>query len=496
MSRIHQISREILTFERLNEIISGNYHISLSDESSEQIDRCANYLRDKISNSEELIYGINTGFGSLCDIRISDKEISALQHNLIRSHAAGLGDEVPLEVVKIMLLLKVQSLSYGNSGIRLKVVNRLVDFFNKNINPVIFQLGSLGASGDLAPLAHLSLPILGEGEVYLKEQKMQTEEAFRHLNLEPISLHPKEGLALLNGTQFSTAYGSYCIIETTRLMRLANLCAAVSIDAFQCRMSPFDSRLHQIRPHQGQIDTAAFIRNILRGSEIAEKNQAYVQDPYAFRCIPQVHGASLGAIEHVKSILLTEVNAVTDNPNIFPEDDEILSGGNFHAQPIALALDYLAIAVAEIGSISERRLYQLIGGKRGLPAFLTPEAGLNSGMMITQYTAASIVSQNKQYCTPASVDSIVSCNGQEDHVSMAANAATKAYKVVKNVERLIAIEFMAASQALEFRRPAESSSIIEYIHKQYREVVPVLKEDREMSSDIKKTIEFLKTITF
>lgn len=496
MSRIHQISSEILTIERLQEIISGNYRLQLSEESEKLIDDCANYLRIKINSSDDLLYGINTGFGSLCNIRISNEEISELQHNLIRSHAAGIGDEVPRSIVKLMILLKIQSLSYGKSGIRLKVVNRLIDFYNKDVIPVVYQLGSLGASGDLAPLAHLSLPLLGEGMVYLKDQKMPTAEAFRHLNLEPIELHPKEGLALLNGTQFSTAYASWCLIETTRTLRLANLCAAISIDAFQCRLSPFDDRLHQIRPHEGQIDTAAFIRNILKGSEIAEKTKNSVQDPYAFRCVPQVHGASMGAVNHIQSVILTEINAVTDNPNIFPEDDIILSGGNFHAQPIALALDYLAIAIAEIGSISERRLYQLISGQRGLPAFLTPEPGLNSGLMIAQYTAASIVSQNKQYCTPASVDSIVSCNGQEDHVSMAANAATKAYKVVQNVERLIAIEFMAAAQAMEFRRPAESSSMIEYILTQYRNVVPVLKNDRILSDDMFKTIDFLKTITF
>ena len=489
---MHHISPDPLTLEQVAKLLHDGGKISLSEESSSRIQHCRRYLEEKIANSDEAFYGINTGFGSLCNVQIGKHELEELQLNLIKSHACGMGDEVPPDVVRLMLLLKIQGLSLGYSGVQLATVQRLVDFYNHNVLPVIFQQGSLGASGDLAPLAHLSLPLVGLGEVRLNGERMPSSTALEKFGWQPIRLKAKDGLAMLNGTQFCQAYGVWCLLESRRLFDLANRCAALSLDAFDCRSSPFNELLHKIRPHEGQVKVAETIRNLLENSEIAVREKTSVQDPYAFRCVPQVHGASYDAITHVERVFLTEINSVTDNPTIFPDDDAILSGGNFHAQPLALPLDYLAIALAELASISERRTYQLISGQRGLPAFLTNRGGLHSGLMIPQYTAASIVSQNKQLCTPASVDSIVSSNGQEDHVSMGANAATKAYRVVKNVERVLSIEWMTAAQAMEFRRPAKSSAQLEEMLETYRQVVPALGGDRVLHDDMEKTLTFLK----
>lgn len=487
------ISPQPITLAKIKEITEKKQKLKLSEESEQRILRCFDFVQSKISGSDKLHYGINTGFGSLCDVAISHDEIEQLQLNLLQSHACGMGDEVPEQVVRIMMLLKISALARGYSGVSLELIEQLILLYNHEVYPVVFQQGSLGASGDLAPLAHLSLPLVGLGEVRYGNTRLSSQVVYKVIEKTPIRLKAKEGLALLNGTEFSTAYGVWAILQSEKLLNQANINVAIGVDAFNCRLSPFEDVLHQIRPHQGQIETARIIRNLLENSEIAQKPKTSVQDPYAFRCVPQVHGASADAIRYVASVLSTEINSVTDNPGIFPEEDAILSGGNFHAQPIALSLDFLAIAVAELGSISERRVYQLIGGKRGLPDFLTPNPGLNSGLMIPQYLAASIASQNKQYCTPASVDSIVSCNGQEDHVSMAANAATKLYKVIENVERLLAIEFMTATQALEFRRPLMTSPMLEKIIDEYRKVVPVLENDRVLSIDLHDTVSFLRT---
>jgi histidine ammonia-lyase len=496
MQSEHFITSEPLSLKDIIQIVNSNTRLVLSEESRNSISTCYDYLHHKIKTSENLIYGINTGFGSLCDVGISESEIEQLQMNLIQSHAAGIGDEVPTEVVKLMMLLKIYGLSLGYSGVSLSLIEHFIFLYNKEVYPVVFQLGSLGASGDLAPLAHLALPLVGLGEVRYGNSRISTATMYKILEIKPIHLQAKEGLALLNGTEFSTAYGLWAIIKSHQLRSQANLNTAIGIDAFNCRLSPFEAVLHQIRPHTGQINTAKTIRNILKDSDLALKEKNAVQDPYAFRCVPQVHGASSDTIDYVEKVLLTEANSVTDNPSIFPDEDMIISGGNFHAQPIALVLDFLAIALSELGSISERRVYQLISGNRNLPAFLTPNPGLHSGMMIAQYTAASIASQNKQLCTPASVDSIVSCNGQEDHVSMAANAATKLYRVVENVERLLAIEFMVAAQALEFRRPMRSSSIVEDVVQNYRRIVPVLENDRILSEDMHLTVDFLRQVIF
>jgi len=496
MKKVHHISPDALTFAHLDTLINENIQLILSDESKARIKKNRAYLEQILTKKGTPIYGVNTGFGKLCDVRISHQDLEKLQHNLVVSHACGTGDEVPAEIVRLMLLLKIQSLSYGYSAIRLETIESLLHLYNNDILSEVFEQGSLGASGDLVPLAHLSLALIGMGNVWYKGQKIPIKNLPKDLSPPILQLQSKEGLALLNGTQFSLSYAVWCLIKGMNLIRLADLNAAISVDAFQCRISPFDERLHRIRPHAGQLDTAAKIRSWLTGSEIAKLDKHAVQDPYAFRCTPQVHGASKDALEYIKKAVLTEVNSVTDNPNVFDESDAILSGGNFHAQPLALPLDMLAIALAELGSISERRVFQLISGARELPVFLSKNSGLNSGFMIPQYTAASIVSQNKQLCTPASVDSIVSSNGQEDHVSMAANAATKAYRVVQNVERLLAIEFMTAVQALECRRPAMSSPQIEAIVADYRKVVPTLDDDRYLHPDIQTTIDFVRTIDF
>ena len=493
METTHYISSELLSIEAISEVIYQGKKLALSEEAIVNIEKCRKYLDDKMKSNNDPIYGINTGFGSLCNVKISNENLSKLQENLVKSHACGTGEELPHEIVKIMLLLKIQSLSYGHSGVQLLTVQRLIDFYNNDILPVIYTQGSLGASGDLAPLAHLSLPLLGEGEVYYDGFRQPASKVLEKMDWTPIIMQSKEGLALLNGTQFMSAYGVYCLIKADKLSYFADVIGAISLEGFDGRLEPFTDLIHLVRPHKGQIQTAERFRDILEDSEIIAQAKAHVQDPYSFRCIPQVHGASKDAIEYAKKVFKTEINSVTDNPNIFVGEDLIISGGNFHGQPLALALDFLGIALSELGSISERRTYQLISGLRGLPAFLVNDPGLNSGFMIPQYTAASIASQNKQLATPASVDSIVSSNGQEDHVSMGANAATKTLRIIENIERILAIELLNGSQALEFRRPLKSSDFIESFVKSYREDVSFVTEDRIFHYDIEKSIGFLNS---
>lgn len=493
MDNTHYICTEVLSLQSLQEIVLQHKLLALSDEAKVNIQKCRDYLDKKMASKSKPIYGINTGFGALCNVKISKDNLSKLQENLVKSHACGTGDEVPTEIVKLMLLLKIQSLSYGHSGIQLQTVERLVDFYNNDVLPVIYTQGSLGASGDLAPLAHLALPLLGEGEVNFEGKRIHSGEVLKRFDWEPIVLQSKEGLALLNGTQFMSAYGEHVLMKAKKFSYLADLIGTISLEAFDGRIEPFHELIHFIRPHKGQIVTANRVKGFLEGSEIISQVKKHVQDPYSFRCIPQVHGASKDAIDYVQNVFKTEINSVTDNPNIFIESDQIISGGNFHGQPLALALDFLAIALAELGSISERRTFQLVSGLRNLPAFLVDNPGLNSGLMIPQYTAASIVSQNKQLATPSSVDSIVSSNGQEDHVSMGANGATKALKVMENLERILAIELMNASQAIEYRRPLKSGEFVEMFLKSYREEVALVKEDRILHYDIEKTITFLKS---
>ena len=488
----HYISAETLTFERVNEIITKGYKLALSEDAKARIQKCRDYLDKKMETQTTPIYGITTGFGSLCNHSISKEDLSTLQKNLVMSHACGTGEFVPKEIIRIMILLKVQSLSYGNSGVQVVTVQRLIDFFNNDVLPVVYNQGSLGASGDLAPLANLMLPLLGLGEVHYKGEIVPAEVVMKEFGWEAITLQSKEGLALLNGTQFMSSYGTYVLLKAFRLSYLADLIGAVSLDAFDGRIEPFFDQVHQIRHHEGQIKTAERFRNLLKGSELIAREKKHVQDPYSFRCIPQVHGASKDAIKYVASVFMNEINAVTDNPTIFPDEDLVISAGNFHGQPLAITLDFLAIAMAELGNISERRVYQLIGGKRELPSFLVAEPGLNSGFMIPQYAAASIVSQSKQLCAPASVDSIEPSQGQEDHVSMGANAATKALRVADNLERVLAIELFNAAQALDFRRPLKSSEAIEAFVAEYRKHVEFVKTDKVMYTEIAKSVNFLQ----
>lgn len=490
----HTVTTDLLTIEKLEAIAFRSTQLSLSPEVVNNIQHCRSYLDEKLKKSSAPIYGINTGFGSLYNKNISTDQLEKLQENLVKSHACGTGAEVPQEIVRLMLFLKVQSLAYGNSGVQVSTAQRLVDFFNNEVYPVIFEMGSLGASGDLAPLAHLSLPLLNEGTVRHKGEIRSAVDVNKLFNWLPLHLQSKEGLALLNGTQFMSAYGVFCVLHAKRLLNLANIIGALSVDAFDGRIEAFDEKIHAVRSHAGQVSVAAHVRELLKDSQIIRQPKKHVQDPYSFRCIPQVHGASADTIEYVTGVILKETNSVTDNPNVFPDADEVISGGNFHGQPLALAMDFLAIAVAELGNISERRTYQLISGSRELPNYLVANPGINSGMMIPQYTAASIVSQNKQLCSPASVDSIVSSNGQEDHVSMGANAATKMYKIINNLYSILAIELITAAQAIEFRKPLQTSSYLQEFTHTFRKEVSFMNEDRLLHTDIKKAENFLRTV--
>jgi|SRR5690554_2995642 len=490
MEKYHQISSEFLSLSRLEEILKGEFKLQLSEDVKKNVLSCRAYLDEKVERSENPIYGINTGFGALCNTEISKQDLKKLQRNLVTSHACGMGDEVPEAIVKLMLLLKIQGLAQGHSAVQLITLERLVAFYNEGVYPIVYEQGSLGASGDLAPLAHLALPLIGEGEVKYKGKRMTAEEINHKMGWQAIELMSKEGLALLNGTQFMSAYACHILIKLNHLSKWSDFAAAASIDAFDGRMSPFNDLLHQLRPHPGQIETAKAILHHLDGSEISKQKKTAVQDPYCLRCVPQVHGASKDTITHARKVVEIEINSVTDNPTVFEKEDEVLSGGNFHGQPLALVLDFMAIAVAELASISERRTYKLLSGERGLPAFLANMPGLNSGFMILQYSAASAVSQNKQLCTPASIDSIDSSNGQEDHVSMGANAATKLLRVLENYEKIIGIEWLAASQALHFR-DYKTSPAIKAMIDAFRKEVSFVAEDQPMYLLMQKSRDFI-----
>lgn len=481
-----------LTYEQIEEVIEQGMLLKLSDAAVARIEKCRNYLDNKVKESDVPLYGITTGFGSLCDRNISPEDLSTLQENLVKSHACSVGDELNPVIIKLMLMLKANALSLGYSGVQVETVQRILDFYNADILPRVYDRGSLGASGDLAPLANLFLPLIGEGDVRVNGEVRHAADVLKEHGWKPVKLKSKEGLALLNGTQFMSANAVWALLRAFKLSKKADIIGALSLDAYNGRIDPFMACLQEMRPHQGQIDTAANVRRILEGSELIAQPGKATQDPYSFRCIPQVHGATKDAIAYVAGVILTEINSVTDNPTVFPDEDIILSGGNFHGQPIAIPMDYLAVGLAELGNISERRVAQLILGKRGLPEFLVAEPGLNSGFMIPQYAAASMVSQNKMYCFPASCDSIVSSNEQEDHVSMGGNAATKLHKVLDNLERILAIELMNAAQALDFRRPLKSSPFLESLVADYRREVPFVKTDIIMYQAIEKSVDFLR----
>jgi histidine ammonia-lyase len=494
MPNYFTITDKDVSLDDLRSFLAQPHQIALSPQAQQKIIANRKFLEKKIAVPGARYYGINTGFGALCDVEIPNDQLEQLQENLLMSHACGMGEEVKPEVVKLMLLLKIKALAQGYSGVSLETVQQLVHLYNHNILPIVWEVGSLGASGDLAPLSHLCLPLIGKGSVRVNGEKISADAALRHAGLQPIKLKSKEGLALINGTQFMCAWGCYSLMEAIRVSTLADLTAAISVDAFDAQTSPFHPAIQKVRNHRGQIESAANVLTFLSGSEIAAQPKHNIQDPYSFRCVPQVHGAVKFAVSQVHDVFEKEMNAVTDNPLIFEAEDLIISGGNFHGEPLAIALDYLSIAMSELASISERRTFQLISGKQGLPKFLVNDSGLNSGLMIPQYTAASIVSMNKQLATPASVDTITSSDGQEDHVSMGANAAVKCYKVVYNIEKVLAIEFMTAMQALDFRSPLKSSPLIEKIKSDYRKIVPFYDKDRIIYDDIQVTVDFMRTI--
>ena len=480
-----------LTYDLIEQILLDGTKLYLSDEARQKIQHCRDYLDKKTDNNTVPIYGVTTGFGSLCNKHISNDELSTLQENLVKSHSCSVGIPIDKTIVKLMLLLKAHALSMGFSGVQVETVERILDFYNNDIYPVVYDRGSLGASGDLAPLANLFLPLIGEGEVVYKDNRIKGSEVLNIFGWKPIKLKSKEGLALLNGTQFMSANGIKALIDGWHLVNCFDLFGAMSLEAFDGRIEPFWNQIQIVRPHPGQIETGKVFRRILEGSEIIKREKAHVQDPYSFRCIPQVHGAVKDAMWHVTRVLHTEINSVTDNPTVFPDEDLVISGGNFHGEPLALAFDYMGVALAELGNISERRVAQLILGLRGLPEFLVAKPGLNSGFMIPQYAAAAMVSQNKMYAWPASCDSIVSSNGQEDLVSMGANSATKLHKIIDNLKYIAAVELMNAAQGLDFRRPLKSSPLIESLFEAYRAEVPFVEDDVVMEDYIKKTMSFL-----
>ena len=480
-----------LTYDIIEKILKEGMKLTLSEEARKKIRHCRDFLDRKTDENTKPVYGVTTGFGSLCNKHISRNELTILQENLVKSHSCSVGTPVDKTIVKLMLLLKAHALSMGFSGVQEKTVERILDFYNNDIYPLVYDRGSLGASGDLAPLANLFLPLIGEGEVIFDNKRMSGRQVLDIFGWDVIKLQSKEGLALLNGTQFMTANGIKALIDGWHMVNCFDLFGAMSLEAFDGRIEPFWECIQQVRPHPGQIETGKVFRKILEGSEIIKREKEHVQDPYSFRCIPQVHGAVKDAMHHVTEVLHIEINSVTDNPTVFPDDDMVVSGGNFHGEPIALVFDYMGVALHELGNISERRVAQLILGLRGLPEFLVAKPGLNSGFMIPQYAAASVVSQNKMYSWPASCDSIVSSNGQEDLVSMGANSATKLHKIIDNLKIVAAIELMNAAQGIDFRRPLKSSPLIEMMMTEYRKMVPFVEEDVVMEEYIKKTMDFL-----
>ena len=488
----YAIGSSLLTYDLIERILKDGAKLTLSDEAIEKIQHCRDFLDTKTDENTVPIYGVTTGFGSLCNRHIAPEDLVTLQENLIKSHSCSVGTAVDRTVVKLMLLLKAHALSMGFSGVQVETVQRILDFYNNDVLPVVYDRGSLGASGDLAPLANLFLPLIGEGYVMVDGKKTKGRDALDRFGWRPIKLKSKEGLALLNGTQFMSANGIKALIDGWHLVNCFDLFGAMSLEAFDGRIEPFWECIQRVRPHKGQIETGAVFRRILAGSEIIKREKEHVQDPYSFRCIPQVHGAVKDAMRHVTDVLHTEINSVTDNPTVFPDEDLVVSGGNFHGEPLALVFDYMGVALHELGNISERRVAQLIFGLRGLPEFLVAKPGLNSGFMIPQYSAASMVSQNKMYAWPASCDSIVSSNGQEDLVSMGANAATKLHKIISNLQYIAGIELMNAAQGIDFRRPLKSSPIIEKIMTDYRKAVPFVEEDVVMEEYIAKTMEWLE----
>jgi histidine ammonia-lyase len=491
------LSGRNLTLARLRTAIANDQRLILTPAARARIRR-SRRLVDALHDHHAAHYGINTGFGVLAHKRVPPADIEKLQENLVLSHAVGVGDEAPAEIVRLMLLLKVNGLAVGLSGVTERVVDSLVCFYNADALPVVYTKGSLGASGDLAPLAHMVLPLLGLGEMDFQGKRRAASAVLRQLGLTPLTLKSKEGLGLINGTQFMSAYAVHCLLRIQNLARTADIGAAMTLEAARGSAAPYDARIHAARPHRGQIDVAKNLRQLLKGSKILPSHAdcAKVQDPYSLRCVPQVHGAVRLALEHARAVVETEINSATDNPLVFA-NGEIISGGNFHGEPLAFVLDYLAIATAEIASIAERRIYMLLHGDTigdlKVPRLLMKDTGLNSGFMIPQYTAAALVSENKVFAHPASVDSIPSSLGQEDHVSMGSISATKLLEVVKNTETVLAIEFMCSAQGLEFLRPLKSGPGVEAAFAEIRRHIPFAQADRLFHHDVQTALALVRS---
>jgi histidine ammonia-lyase len=465
-------------------------NVELTDSVRKTMQNSVDFLQRYMDNATAPVYGVNTGFGSLQNVVVSNEQLSELQENLLITHAAGVGEPLKDGLVRNMLWLKLLNMSKGHSAVRPIIFERLAYMFNHSIFPVVTSQGSLGASGDLAPLSQMALPLIGKGNVKVNGQILAASAWLNSEGFEPVKLGPKEALALINGTQFMLSHAVDAYKDIANILDKLPVIAGASIDGFDCRLEPFTEAIHRVRPHAGQLAAAKEIREVLKGSEIAAKTKVQVQDQYSFRCIPQVHGASYDALQHCFQIWETELNSVTDNPNVFEEENMVVSGGNFHGQPLALTLDYCAMAVAELANISERRTYLLVSGQRNLTPYLADGAGLDSGYMIAQYTAASLVSQNKQLCTPASVDSIVSSNGQEDHVSMGANAATKLLRVIENTKNVLAIEWLCAVGALN-QREEKSSPLIEKMREDFAKMGAYRHQEMPMQEIIAKAYSFL-----
>lgn len=482
---------DTLSVEVIKKIINKETKPVLTSTAIKKIHNCRDKV-EKIANSSKTVYGINTGFGPLCDVQITPEETSLLQKNLLITHAVGVGNPIDEQTSKIMMICKVHALCKGYSGVRLELIERILYFIKHSLTPLVPEQGSVGASGDLAPLSHLFLPLLGKGEFFIDGKVIPAKKILKQHKLQPIKLAAKEGLALINGTQFILANAVKGLIKMDYLLNLADVCGAMTLEGYQGNDSPFKEELHKTRPFKGCLEVASRIRMLLKNSKnIANKTYNRVQDPYSIRCMPQVHGASRNAYEHLKELAEIEMNSVTDNPVIISET-EAISGGNFHGQPLAMALDYGALATAELGNISDRRCYLLLEGKFGLPRLLTQAGGLNSGFMIPQYTTAALVSENKSLCFPPSADSIPTSLGQEDHVSMGSISARKFNQILNNVEKIFAIELMYATQAMDFRRPNTFSDILEQNFKLIRTKVPKLEKDRVLKDDIYAIIKLIK----
>jgi histidine ammonia-lyase len=487
---------DTLTVAKAIDLSIGKLIGIIDDVAKQKIKQSQQYVNDIVANNDT-VYGINTGFGILSNKKISEEDTKTLQYKILQSHSVGVGNPIPKQVAKLMLITKLQALAQGFSGVQLSTLERILWHIDHDVIPVVPEKGSVGASGDLAPLAHLCLPFIGLGEVFYKEKIIKTSELFQLENLSPITLGPKEGLALINGTQFILSYAVADVQRMHNCLEVADIIGAMSLEALQGTKAPFDERLHQLRPFKGNQMVAQRLRLLLQDSEIMNSHEDCdrVQDPYSLRCMPQVHGASRNAWLHLKQLTEIELNAVTDNPIIFSADDTI-SGGNFHGQPLALPLDYACFAASELGNISDRRCYLLLEGKFGLPMLLMSEVGLNSGFMIPQYTTAALVTENKTLCFPASADSIPTSLGQEDHVSMGSISGRKLYQILDNLEYILAIELMSACQAIEFRKPLKSSALLETAHSFVRQTVSFANEDRIFADDINQIKKIIADFSF